>query len=300
VYGLSLLTTHVHVGGSLAIGNRLAFPNAILQSMQQFEVTALAGVPSTFALLLHRSTIAQMTFPSLRYVTQAGGPMPPALLQRWLRILPDVPFYVMYGATEASARLAYLDPSELPARIGSIGTAIPNVELTVTKEDGQPVAPGEVGEIVARGSNIMMGYWNAPEETQAALGPHGFRTGDLATCDSDGFLYLVGRRQDMLKVGGERVGAKEIEDVLHEHAAVHEAAVVGVPHELFGEVPVAFIALCSESTASSEDVISFCRARLPDHKVPARVVFQTDLPKSAAGKIDKPALRDLAKAIGAQ
>jgi acyl-CoA synthetase (AMP-forming)/AMP-acid ligase II len=297
VYGLSLLTTHMMVGASLAIGPRLAFPNAILQSMQNFEVTSLAGVPSTFALLLHRSSIAQMEFPLLRYVTQAGGPMPPALLQQWLSLLPGVPFFVMYGATEASARLAYLEPSELPARIGSIGKAIPNVELAVLKDGGQPAAPGEVGEIVARGSNIMMGYWNCPDETAAAIGPHGYRTGDLATSDTEGFLYLVGRRQDMLKVGGERVGAKEIEDVLHEHAAVHEAAVVGAPHELFGEVPVAFVALCTDLSATSEDIISFCRARLPDHKVPARVVFQADLPKSTAGKIDKPALRALARTV---
>jgi long-chain acyl-CoA synthetase len=299
VYGLSLLTTHLSVGGSLAIDNRFAIPNIVLKSMQQFEVTGLAGVPSTFALFLHRSSIARMAFPSLRYVTQAGGAMPPALLQQWLRVLPNVPFYVMYGATEASARLAYLDPSQLSARVGSIGTAIPNVELAVIRENGQRASPGEVGEIVARGSNIMMGYWNCPEDTAAALGPHGFRTGDLAQCDSEGFLYIVGRRQDMLKVGGERVGAKEIEDVLHEHPAVHEAAVVGAAHELFGEVPVAFVALCPDASASPEQIVSFCRSRLPDHKVPVRIMVQDDLPKSAAGKIDKPALRALVKAVAA-
>jgi long-chain acyl-CoA synthetase len=291
VYGLSLLTTHVAVGGSLVIDNRFAFPNAVLGAMQRFDVTGFAGVPSTFALLLHRSSIRKMSFPSLRYVTQAGGPMPPAMLQQWLTVMPNVPFYVMYGATEAAARLAYLDPTELPARIGSIGKAIPNVELRLIKDDGEPAAAGEIGEIVARGSNIMKGYWNRPAETNAALGPHGYRTGDLARCDADGFLYIVGRRQDMLKIGGQRVGAKEIEDVLHEHAAVHEAAVVGMPHELLGEIAVAFVALCPGASTNEADLLAFCRERLADHKIPARVVFEPELPKSSAGKIDKPVLR---------
>jgi acyl-CoA synthetase (AMP-forming)/AMP-acid ligase II len=292
VYGLSLLTTHVAVGGSLALDNRFAFPNAILKSMQRFDATGFAGVPSTFALLLHRSTIRGMTFPALRYVTQAGGPMPPALLDEWLRVLPHVPFFTMYGATEASARLAYLDPADLPARRGSIGKAIPNVELTVVTDDGRLAAAGEVGEIVARGANIMMGYWNCPDETRAVMCPYGFRTGDLARADDDGYLYVVGRRQEMLKVGAERVGTKEIEDVLHEHPTVHEAAVIGAPHDLLGEVPVAFVAPRSGVSAPPEELMAFCRDRLADHKVPVRVVVQSELPKSAAGKIDKRALRD--------
>jgi acyl-CoA synthetase (AMP-forming)/AMP-acid ligase II len=199
----------------------------------------------------------------------------------------------MYGATEASARLAYLDPAELPGRLGSIGKAIPNVELSVIGDDGQAVVPGQVGEIIARGPNIMLGYWNCPEETNAALGPLGYRTGDLARCDSEGFLYIVGRRQDMLKIGAERVGAKEIEDVLHEHPAVHEAAVVGAPHELLGEVPVAFVSLQAGSTAVPEEIRRYCSTRLADHKVPVRVFLEAELPKSPAGKIEKQPLRRL-------
>ena len=291
VYGLSLLHTHVFAGGSLVIDNRFAFPNVVLKGMQEHEVTGFAGVPSTFALLLHRSALASMHFPSLRYVTQAGGPMPPALLREWRRIMPDVPFYVMYGATEASARLSFLHPSEIDLRGGSIGRAIPNVELLVIKEDGQPAAPGEVGEIVARGSNISAGYWNDPEETEKAFGPMGYRTGDLATMDADGYLYLVGRRHHMLKVGAHRVSAKEIEDMLHEHAGVHEAAVIGAPHELLGEVPVAFVAARDGGALDPAEVLGFCRRHLPDHKVPTRVVVCAELPKSGAGKIDKAALK---------
>jgi acyl-CoA synthetase (AMP-forming)/AMP-acid ligase II len=287
VYGLSLLHTHVAVGGSLVLDNRFAFPNVVLRAMQEHAVTGFAGVPSTFAFLLHRSKLASMSFPALRYVTQAGGPMPPAMVQKWLRVLPGVPFFVMYGATEATARLAYLPPSELSRRQGSIGRAIPNVELRVLRDDGEVAAPGETGEIVARGQNISPGYWNCPEETRERFGPDGYRTGDLGFADADGFLYLVGRRHDMIKVGAHRVSSKEIEETLYEHPAVHEAAVVAVAHDLLGEVPVAHIVLRETGQASEADLIGFCRTRLAEPKVPARILFSSDLPKSGSGKIDK-------------
>ena len=291
VYGLSLLNTHFYAGASLVVENRFAFPNVVLRAMQVHAVTSLAGVPSTFAILLHRSAMNRMSFPDLRYATQAGGAMPQALIREWQRLMPNVPLVVMYGATEASARLAYLEPAELSRRPGSIGRAIPNVELRVVREDGELAQPGEVGELVARGANIMMGYWSRPEESRAAFGPWGYRTGDLATADADGFLYLVGRKQDMLKVGAHRVGAAEIEEVLHEHHAVHQAAVVGAPDEILGEVPVAFITQRDKCTIDPEDLTLFCRQRLPEYKVPSRILVIDDLPRTEAGKIDKNVLR---------
>jgi amino acid adenylation domain-containing protein len=291
VYGLSLLHTHVRVAGSLVVDNRLAFPNVVLQAMQTHRVTGFAGVPSTFAILLHRSAMARMTFPHLRYVTQAGGPMAHTLVREWQAMMPDVPLIVMYGATEASARLTYLEPEELSRRPGSIGRAIPNVEVNVVREDGKLAQPGEVGELTARGPNIMAGYWRRPDESRAAFSPWGYRTGDLATADADGFLYLVGRKQDMLKVGAHRVGAAEIEEVLHEHDAVDQAAVIGAADELLGEVPVAFATVREKCAIEPQDLISFCRRRLPDYKVPTRVLLVDDLPRTETGKIDKNALR---------
>jgi acyl-CoA synthetase (AMP-forming)/AMP-acid ligase II len=291
VYGLSLLHTHVFCGGSLVIDNRFTFPNVVLRAMQQHQVTGFAGVPSTFAILLHRSSIATMSFPNLRYVTQAGGAMAPVLVDQWTRLMPGVPLIVMYGATEASARLTYLDPEHLPRRRGSIGRPIPNVQVRVVMDDGRLADPGEVGELVARGSNISSGYWNAPDETRTAFGPLGYRTGDLGYMDEEGFLYVVGRRGDFLKIGAHRVGAKEIEDVLQEHPAVHEAAVVPAPDDLLGEVAVAFVSTRDACALCESDLLAFCRERLPLYKVPARVVFQQELPKSGAGKIDRQALR---------
>ena len=154
---------------------------------------------------------------------------PLAHIREWLERGPSVPFYVMYGATEAAARLTYLEPDRLRDKLGSIGRPIPNVEIAVLREDGAAAAPGEVGELVARGSNIACGYWNKPDESRERFGPDGYRTGDLGYADDEGFLFLVGRKHDMIKIGAHRVGPREIEEVLLEHAAVHEAAVVGGP-----------------------------------------------------------------------
>ncbi len=298
VYGLSLLHTHVAVGGSIVVENRGAFPNVVLESMAAHEVTGFAGVPSTFALMLHRSNIAGVMLPRLRYVTQAGGGMPPAKIREWLERGPKAEFYVMYGATEAAARLTYLPSVDLNRKLGSIGRAIPNVEIRVMTEDGRQAAVGETGELVARGMNISSGYWNRPDESAERFGPEGYRTGDLGYVDDEGFLFLVGRQHDMIKVGANRVGAREIEDVLHQHPDVIEAAVVAAPHDLLGEVPVAFVSL-RDSRADIENALrGFCAAQLTAYKVPQRVVVVPELPKLAGtGKFDRRALRAAAAAL---
>jgi acyl-CoA synthetase (AMP-forming)/AMP-acid ligase II len=198
----------------------------------------------------------------------------------------------MYGATEASARLTYLPPNELRRKLGSIGRPIPNTEVVVVKDDGERAAAGEIGELVARGANVACGYWNNAEETNERFSALGYRTGDLGYADEEGYLFLVGRRHDMIKVGAHRVGAKEIEDVLHDYPGVHEVAVVGSAHEILGEVPVAFVAMRTDSTSNAEELRAFCATRLPAYKIPTRVHFYPELPKSSsAGKIDKVALR---------
>jgi amino acid adenylation domain-containing protein len=292
VYGLSVLHTHLAAGAAVVLDNRFAFPNAVLAAMQQHAITSFAGVPSTYAILLDRSAIRRTPLPSLRYVTQAGGAMPPARVREWLEAVPGVPLFLMYGATEAGARLAYLDPAELPRRMGSIGRAIPGVELQVVRDDGTPARAGEVGELVARGANIARGYWGQPEETAQAFAGGTYRTGDLAFADADGFLFLVGRRKEFLKVGAHRVGPWEIEHALAEHPAVADVAVVGVPHDLLGEAPVACLVPREGHTLDESDVMRWCRGRLPEYKVPIRLLVRTNLPRTASGKLDRPALAD--------
>lgn len=291
VYGLSLLHTHVAVGGSLVLENRAAFANVVLDGMQRHRVTGFAGVPSTFALMLHRSNIDGAALPDLRYVTQAGGPMPPANIDAWRAKVPHAAFFVMYGATEAAARLTYLPPQDLARKSGSIGRAIPGVEVRVLADDGRETVPGEIGELVARGDNVATGYWNRPEETAARFDSDGYHTGDLGYVDGEGFLFLVGRRHDMIKVGANRVGAREIENVLCTHPSVFEAAVVATPHDLLGEAPVAVVSLRAPLDDAALALRAFMAERMPPYKVPVRVVILDELPKlPGSGKIAKSSL----------
>lgn len=292
VYGKSLLNTHAWAGGSLVIGSDLTFPNDLVDEMHRTEVTGFAGVPSTYAILLNRSRLASDPPPSLRYVTQAGGAMAPELIRRLMEGLPRARVFIMYGATEAGARLTFLSPEDLPRKLGSIGRAIPNVEVRVLREDHQEADVGETGELVARGSNIMAGYWGDLEETHQVLGPEGFHTGDLGRRDEEGFLYVVGRKREMIKCGAHRISPKEIEEVLMDHPEVHEVAVIGIPHEMLGEAIRAYVVLREASDLTPQDLLSFAVARLPEYKVPAEIRLRPDLPKNASGKIQKQLLRD--------
>ncbi len=213
--------------------------------------------------------------------------MAPDLQRRLIEVLPKKQIFIMYGATEASARLSFLPPDELARKIGSIGKAIPGVELRVLREDNTEADVGEVGELVAQGDNIMEGYWNDPEETASVLDERGYHTGDLAVRDEEGFLTIVGRNREMIKSGAHRIAPKEIEEVLQEHPAVHEAAVVGVPDEILGEAIAAFVSVRGNEPLGEEDVIDWCRQRLPSHKVPGLVRVIGDFERNASGKIDK-------------
>jgi long-chain acyl-CoA synthetase len=222
--------------------------------------------------------------------------MPPARITEWLERGPRAAFYVMYGATEAAARLTYLPPADLTRKLGSIGRAIPGVTVDVVNDAGERARPGEIGELIARGPNISRGYWNRPDETREKFGSTGYRTGDLGYADEEGYLFLVGRLHDMIKAGAHRVGAKEIEDTLHQHAAVLEAAVVSAPHHLLGEVPFAFVSLRAPLPDCETALRAFCADRLASYKVPARVIVERELPKLAStGKIDKTSLRQRAR-----
>jgi acyl-CoA synthetase (AMP-forming)/AMP-acid ligase II len=291
VYGKSLLNTHVAAGGTCVLHENMAFPETALDAMDRERVTGFSGVPSTFAMLLNRSSIARRRIPSLRYVTQAGGAMPVPHIRALIECLPGVRIFIMYGATEAAARLSWLDPAELPARIGSIGKAIPNVELTIRREDGSEADVGEVGEIVARGSNIMEGYWGDAGATAEVLDAHGFHTGDLGTRDAEGYIWHAGRKREMIKSGAHRISPREIEEALLEHPDVEEAAVVGMPDEYMGEAIVAHVTLRAGGSPKWTEIRVFCQQRLPPHKVPQEIVIRESMPRSPAGKIDKRVLR---------
>ncbi len=284
-YGLSVLQTHLYVGGSVFLEPRSMYPRVVLDGIAAEGCTGFAGVPLTFELLRRQCDVAAAPKPRLRYVTQAGGAMAPETIRWARRSFHPASLYVMYGQTEATARLAYLPPEHAEEKAGSIGIPIPGVELRVVAPDGRELPPGEVGELVARGDNVAAGYLGAPEETAATFRDDGLHTGDLAYRDGDGFLFIVGRAKEMLKLGGHRVSPIQIEKVLLEHPAVLEVAVAGVPEAVMGETAVAFV-VCRQGEAISEpELRAFCRQRLPAYCVPSRIRFVPALQRSGSGKI---------------
>jgi acyl-CoA synthetase (AMP-forming)/AMP-acid ligase II len=204
--------------------------------------------------------------------------------------------FVMYGQTEATARLAYLPPERAEEKQGSIGIAIPGVELRVVDDAGRELPPGDVGHLVARGGIVTPGYLGAPEETAAILRDGWLWTGDLARRDGDGFLYVAGRAKEIMKIGGYRVSPIEIEHVLAEHPAVARAAVVGVPDPVQGELAVGFVVPRPGHTVEEGELRRFCRERLPAYKVPSRIEAVDAIPSTEAGKPLKAELATRARA----
>jgi long-chain acyl-CoA synthetase len=287
VYGQSLLSTHALVGGTVVIENRFMYPEVALDTMETEACTGFSGVPSHIAILLNRSSFADRSLTDLRYVTTAGGALSPALTRRLMDALPGRKIFIMYGATEASARLSCLSPQQLPHKLGSIGKAIPGVELRILNKDGSEAADNQRGEIVARGPNIMSGYWQDPAATATVMDGNRYHTGDLAYRDEDGFLFVVGRERDIIKAGANRVSAKEIEDVIHENPQVHEVAVIAVADEILGEKICAYVVARNENELDVEHLLKTLRNTLPVYKIPSEIIILAELPKNDSGKILK-------------
>jgi len=207
---------------------------------------------------------------------------------------------VMYGQTEATARLAYLPPERAADKRGSIGIPIPGVELRVVDAGGRPLPDGETGELVARGDNVTPGYLDDPVATAATIHDGWLWTGDLATRDAEGFFYHRGRTKEILKIGGHRASPVEIEQVVATHPDVQEAAVVGAADQVSGEVPIAFVVMRDDATADARDLLRFCQERLPAYAVPRRFVSVGSLPRNEAGKLLRSELRNLAGSSGWQ
>jgi acyl-CoA synthetase (AMP-forming)/AMP-acid ligase II len=284
-YGRSVLQTHLLVGGSLFLDNRMAFVRSVMESLAAEQCTGFAGVPLTFELIRRQVDVSTIGFPRLRYLTQAGGAMAPETVA-WARTaFRPAKLFVMYGQTEATARLSYLPPERAEDKVGSIGIAVPGVELKVVDEHGRELPPGEVGEIVARGANVTPGYLDEPAETATILRDGWLWTGDLAYRDGEGFLYHQGRVKEILKIGGHRVSPVEIEQVIARHPDVAEAAVVGISDDLMGEVTKALVVPRPGAAPRPADLLRLCRERLPAYQVPVMFVFVEGLPRNESGKL---------------
>ncbi|MBT3194131.1 MAG: AMP-binding protein [Verrucomicrobia bacterium] len=296
VYGLGQVFTAFRVGATLVLENSMMYPAEVLAHAVAEGATGIPFVPTIAALFL-QTDLSQFDFSKLRYMTNAGAPLPEAHLDALRERLPHVKLFNMYGQTEC-IRASYLPPSQAHVRARSVGMGIPNQEVYVVDADGNRAAPEVPGELVVRGSQLMLGYWNMPEETAAKLRPGDvpgstvLMTGDLFRTDEEGYLYFVSRQDDIIKTRGEKVAPKEVEEVLYRLDAVAEAAVVGVPDDVLGEVVKAALVLKEGAALERRDVLKACSQELEDFMIPKIVEFRESLPKTDSGKIRRKDLVD--------
>jgi acyl-CoA synthetase (AMP-forming)/AMP-acid ligase II len=291
-YGASLMHTHLRVGGSLVLCSNFVFPELALDLIERERCTGLAGIPSSFQLLLRASSFSSRELPSLRLIQQAGGRLPPTVIEDLAAAKPNARLFVMYGQTEATARLSYLPPERVLGKLGSIGRGIPGVELRVVNDDGRPVAIGETGEIIAYGDSVSPGYYNDPQESATKFRDGALWTGDLAVVDADGYIFIVDRRADFIKSWGHRVSSLEVEAAALRLKDLVLAAAIGVPDPEAGEAITLVATVRPGSSVDAGDVLATMRTQLPRHMAPRSVHLVETMPLTASGKIAKAQLRE--------
>jgi long-chain acyl-CoA synthetase len=268
-------------------------PQSFCETVQRERVTRTVLVPTMINMLTQFADVAKYDLTSLKQLGYGGSPMAPALIRRTREVLPQVKLVQVYGLTETGFLTGLTDAEHTTDRLMSCGRTCPGVDVRVFDESGKEVEAGQRGELVARGANIMRGYWNNPEETSRAFRDGAFRTGDVGYQDAMGYFYILDRLKDMIVTGGENVYSGEVEAVIYQHPAVSETAVFGIPDSQWGELVMAVVRLKPGTTLSANELIAHCRRSLGNYKVPRRVEFwETELPKSGSGKILKRTLRD--------
>ncbi|MEX2306703.1 MAG: acyl-CoA ligase (AMP-forming), exosortase A system-associated [Pirellulales bacterium] len=306
--GLNQLTTSIQQGATCVV-MKFLFAREIVAMLHKERITGLAGVPSLWNLLAQDSSqLHAKPSRQLRYITNTGGALPLNVLQRLRELLPATQVFLMYGLTEAF-RSTYLPPEELDRRPTSIGKAIPNTEILVINAEGKRCGAGEIGELVHRGPTVSLGYWGHPELTARVLRPHPSPppglgdaekvcySGDLVRMDDDGFLYFVGRRDNLIKSSGFRISPNEVEEALCKAGRLREAAVIGLPDPALGQFIKAFVVAHEGASLDTDVLLEETTALLPRHMVPKVVEVLRELPKTSSGKIDYPELRRREKSV---
>ncbi|MFC4409607.1 class I adenylate-forming enzyme family protein [Chungangia koreensis] len=281
----------IYSGGTLIIEEGFS-PEQTLRTMEEEKATIFFGVPAMYAILLNTETIKEANLSDLRLFTYGASPMPYELVKRVKSLFPEVKLQNLYGQTENSPAATSLTDEHVLTKVGSVGRPLPMTEIQIVNEFGEPLPAGEVGEIVVKGPQVMKGYLKNEDETRKALRNGWLYSGDLGKMDEDGLLYIVDRKKDMIIRGGENVYPLEVEEVLFERPEILEAAVIGIPHEVYGEVPKAYIVLKPGQTLSEESVLDYCKERLAKYKIPTDIEFIDSLPRNASGKVLKTVLRE--------
>jgi amino acid adenylation domain-containing protein len=295
-YGLYQVLMAFKFGGTVVLEQSFAYPYEIIKKMIKERVTGFPAVPTMFAILLQMEDLKKYDLHSLRYITNTAASLPVEHIQRLRGIFPQAKLYSMYGLTECK-RVSYLPPDELDRRPGSVGRGMPNEEVWIVDEIGRRVGPGIVGELVVRGSNVMKGYWGDQETTDRVLKPGVLPgekilyTGDLFKMDEEGFLYFVGRKDDMIKTRGERVSPKEIENVLYGLKGIVEVAVIPVPDDILGQAIKAYVVQRNGYSLTEKEILKHCKYELEEFAIPKYIEFRNSLPKTSSGKIDKLSLK---------
>jgi len=287
-YGLSLLHTHMKVGGSIVLNNSFMFIGSVINDLKTYRCTGFSGVPSHFQVLLRKTKSFKTTpFPDLRYVTQAGGKLHNVFIKEFVENFPDIEFYVMYGQTEATARLSYLPPEKVLIKMGSLGKAIPGVQLDIMDDSGQLILkPDVVGELVAKGDNIMKGYLGDEEDSKKTLHGGWLHTGDLAYKDEEGYFYLTARKKEIIKVGGKRISPKEVEEAIVSIPGVVDCSISAIFDDYLGEAIKAEIVLTEANNPDINEsfIKQYCADHLAPEKVPHVIQFNKTLEIAATGK----------------
>ncbi len=286
VFGASVMHTHLYQGGSVVFDRRFMFPDKVLQAIAQFDCATFAGVPTAYNVLLQRSNIRHIAMPSLRRFLQAGGALGREKISEMRAIVPQAKFYVMYGQTEATARISCMEPERWEEKRGSVGRPLDNLVVSIADEQGGALPAGQVGELMVRGPSICSGYLNDPEETRRVFRDGWLRTGDLARQDEDGYLWIEGRKGAFLKMRGIRVSLAEIEEKVAAIPGVAECAACAVDHPEAGEAVVLFI----EPDRKATTVLKEVRRCLPAHWAIESIRLVPELPRTSNGKIARSSL----------
>ncbi|HEY4260263.1 MAG TPA: class I adenylate-forming enzyme family protein [Schlesneria sp.] len=301
-FGNSVLQSHILAGAQLVLDGNATFPETLVDAIAKYGATSLSGVPDLFRFLLERSSLGKTELPSLKYMAVAGGELPHELAIDVAAKIAPSKLFVMYGQTEATARLGFVPP-QLLSELGRscIGRPIPNVELEVFDESGTGVAPGVIGEIRARGPNIMLGYWQDAALTSETLRGGWLHTGDLGTVDDGGWIYHRGRRNALIKIAGYRIHPSDIEDFVTRNLPVEQAVLVPFELPALGTRLALYVRPKVNAVAfSAFEILARCRAELPRHMIPDEVQLLDSFPLNDAMKIDRPRLIEMAAAAAAQ
>jgi len=291
-YGLYQVLMAFKFGGTVILEKSFAYPHDVIRKMADEKVTGFPGVPTMFAIMLRMSDVKRYDLTSLRYITNTAAALPLKHIRFLRDAFPHAKIYSMYGLTECK-RVSYLPPGELDRRPESVGKCMPNMEGWIVDAEGNRLGTGVVGELVVRGPNVMKGYWGDPDGTDEVLKPGVLPgekilyTGDLFKTDEEGFLYFVGRKDDMIKTRGERVSPREVENAIQELEGVDEVAVVTLPDEILGRAIKAFIVRANGYRLTEKNILSHCKKVLEKFAIPKYIEFRDTLPQNPSGKIDK-------------